>query len=168
MRARKTRDRLRESIGRIHHADREIVAECLAEIDKLENLAEKSISEDSVVLKLMESFPGSFINHHGEFIAHKEANNYFNLRNCSGSLEIHCKVLERISRPAFKEQPFRSKTKNRAFNDFMLRGINNFLGTKFDETDIETIYQELGNEVDRNLTIKFIENHYDMAVLEGE
>ena len=120
----------------------------------------------STVLKLMRSFPGSFLNQYGEFIAHREANKYFQLSKCKDDLEIKCKVLEWLSRAACKTEPYKSKKKNEEFNDFMLRGINKFLGTDFDKCSMRTIYQELGNQVNRELTIKFINSGYDMAVLQ--
>ena len=116
-------------------------------------------------LKLMKCFPGSFINQHGEFIAHREANEYFNLSKCVDELEVKCKVLEWFSRAAYKRQPFRTTKKNNEFNKFMLKGINEFLDTDFGETEIQRIYQELGNQVDRTLTVKFINNNYDINIL---
>ena len=118
------------------------------------------------IFKLMQSFPRSFINQYGEFIAHADANEYFKLSNCVDDLEIKCKVLEWLSRAACVTEPFRSKQKNQKFNDFMLRGINKFLGTDFDKCSMRTIYQKLGNQVNRELTIKFINSGYDMAVLQ--
>ena len=118
------------------------------------------------IFKLMQSFPRSFINQYGEFIAHADANEYFKLSNCVDDLEIKCKVLEWLSRAACVTEPFRSKQKNQKFNDFMLRGINKFLNTDFDKYNMRTIYQELGNQVNRELTIKFINSGYDMAVLQ--
>ena len=48
--------------------------------------------------KLMRCFPNSFINYQGEFIAHREANEYFILDNCKDELEVKCKVLAWFSR----------------------------------------------------------------------
>lgn len=121
---------------------------------------------NSTVLELMKSFPGSFLNQYGEFIAHREANEYFQLSKCKDDLEIKCKVLEWLSRAAFKTEPYKNKKKNEKFNDFMLTGINKFLNTDFDKYSMQTIYQELGNQVNRELTIRFIESGYDMNVLQ--
>lgn len=130
------------------------------------------ITMNDSTLRLMKSFPGSFINHNGEFIAHKKANIYFRLittdeYGCSevSPLEIKCKVLEWLSRSAYKGVLYKSKKKNKEFNNFMLKGINEFLNTGFGETEIQTIYRELGNKVDRPLTIKFINSNYDMDIL---
>lgn len=123
---------------------------------------------NKVALDLMKCFPNSFINQNGEFIAHLEANEYFKLLNCENELEVKCKVLEWLSRGAYKTQPFHSNKKNEQFNKFMLNGINKFLETKFCVTDIGVIYQELGNQVNRKLTIKFVDSDYDISILKGE
>lgn len=40
------------------------------------------------------------------------------------------------------------------------------MDTNFNKYNMLTIYQELGNQVNRELTIKFIKNNYDIAVLQ--
>ena len=121
---------------------------------------------NEIVIDLLKSFPGSFLNQYGEFIAHSEASEYFQLSKCKDDLEIKCKVLEWLSRAACETEPYKNKKKNEEFNDFMLTGINKFLNTNFDKCSMRTIYQELGNQVNRELTIKFINSNYDMAVLQ--
>ena len=49
----------------------------------------------ALIQKLMNCFPKSFINQHGEFIAHDKANAYFILHNCEtelANLEAHSVV----------------------------------------------------------------------------
>jgi len=120
---------------------------------------------DEIVERLCDAFPGSFINREGEFIAHEEVNSYFILRDCETELGVKCKVLEWLSRDAYKTEPFYTEAENEEFHEFMLDGINAFLGTSFDEDDIEPIYVELGNCVDHVKTIRFINSGYDMNVL---
>lgn len=115
--------------------------------------------------RLMECFDNSFINHLGEFIAHREANEYFALKSCRNELEVKCRVIEYLSRAAHKTQPFSSDRKNDAFNRSMLAGINKFLGTTFTEKDMDTIYTRLGNGCNHSLTIQFVNSDYDMSVL---
>jgi hypothetical protein len=117
------------------------------------------------VVVVMKCFPRSFINQHGELIVHREANEYFNIAKCADELEIKCKVLEWLSRPASKGEPFRTKKKNEEFTKFMMDGINNYLGTEFTRDQMKLIYQELGNQVNRTLTIKFIESNYKLSIL---
>lgn len=123
---------------------------------------------DSLVTKkLAVAFPKSFINTALEFIAHKEANEWFRLEDCENEFDVKCKVLEWLSRGAYKTCPFNSNIKNERFHNFMLNGINDFLGTDFTESDIEEIYTYLGNRCNHEKTFKFINSGYDMSVLEG-
>lgn len=121
---------------------------------------------DQGVLKLLKSFKGSFVNESGEFIANHKANSYFNLGTCKDELEVKCKVLEWLSRDAFKTEPFRTKKQNEAFHTAMMDGINRYLETNFTQDDMSLIYQELGNQVNRENTMRFIESGYDHKVLE--
>ena len=132
--------------------------------------------EDLVLLgKLKECFPNSFINRRNEFIGLWEykkhiVNSYFRLDNVSNELELKCKVLEYFSRPAFKgftfaDQPLRERRIGEEVYKYHLDGINKFLETGFTTNDIEEIYCRLGNGINRNLCIKFIESNYDLRVL---
>ena len=123
------------------------------------------MTENEIIENLMFCFPNSFINHNNEFIAHRRANAYFLLSNCETELDIKCKVLEWLSRYAYKAQPYGSDYKNEQFHNFMLNGINNFLGTEFTKDDIEIIYTYLGNCCNHKRTIRFIESDYDLSVL---
>lgn len=121
--------------------------------------------EWNLVQRLMNCFPRSVINHNGEFIAHMKANEYFILQDCETELDVKCKVLEWFSRGAYKTQPYGTKRMNDEFHEFMLDGINMYLGTEFTEDDMEQIYTYLGNCCNHNKTIRFIESGYDMSVL---
>ena len=120
---------------------------------------------DNCAIRIMQSFPRSFINQHGEFIAHEKANEYIILENCKDELEVKCKVLEWFSRGACKTEPFGSNKKNQEFHAFMLNGINKFLGTNFSGEEMEAIYQYLGNNVNRGLCIEFINSGFDLNLL---
>lgn len=119
-----------------------------------------------IKVRLYEAFPKSFVNHNGEFIAHERANQYFILRSCETELDVKCKVLEWFSRAAHKTEPFDSERSNRRLHEFMLNGINKFLGTNFTEDDMDIIYTYLGNACNHQRTIAFIESGYDMTILE--
>lgn len=123
--------------------------------------------DNLVANKLSAAFPKSFINSALEFIAHKEANEWFRLEDCDNEFDVKCKVLEWLSRGAYKTCPFNSNIKNERFHNFMLNGINDFLGTNFTESDIEEIYTYLGNRCNHEKTVKFIESNYDMSILKG-
>ena len=117
------------------------------------------------IFRLIEAFPGSFVNTSNEFIAQRRANEYFLLDNCKSELDVKCKVLEWLSRAAYKTEPFKTDSANDKFHNFMLSGINYFLQASFSEDDIEIIYTKLGNCCDHDLTIDFINSGYTMDLL---
>lgn len=129
-------------------------------MDELERQSAADMAEARA--KLLECFPGSFINSRGEFIAHLRTNQYFLLNNCQTVEDIEAKVLEWLSRPTFKTQPYSQEWRNRRFHEFMLAGVNAFLDTDFSEEDMELIYTYIGNAIKHDLTVKFI-NH-DMSM----
>lgn len=115
--------------------------------------------------KLMKCFPGSFINSSGEFIAHRISNSYFNLDICKTELEVKCRMLEWLSRGACKTTPFRLKSNNEEFHRYMRECINTYLGTEFTHEDMELIYEQLGNCLNRPITLEFIKSGYNLEVL---
>lgn len=121
-----------------------------------------------LITRLMKCFPNSFINHNGEFIDHAKSNTYFILRDCKTELDLKCKVLEWLSRAAYKTEPYHRRDKNDEFHKFMRGGIIEFLGANFSESDMETIYTYLGNACNHKKTVRFVESGYDMSVLESE
>lgn len=124
-----------------------------------------TVNQMLMFYELYKCFPRSFVNENGEFIAHTKANQYFNLSNCDTEFDVKCKVLEWFSRGAYKSEPFESDRQNQKLHEFMLSGINRFLGTQFTEDDMETIYTYLGNCCNHALTVEFVNSGYDMAVL---
>lgn len=122
--------------------------------------------DKNVCLKLARAFPDSFINGGLEFIAHRFSNTYFRLDDCNTEVDVKCKVLEWLSRAAYKAQLYSTETRNRKFHEFMRHGINDFLGTRFNEQDMALIYQRLGNRVRHDLTVRFVESGYNMELLE--
>ena len=119
-------------------------------------------------LALLQVFPESFINERDEFIAHKCSNTYLCLGDCKKPIDIECKVLEWFSRPASTGIPYSQEWRNRKFRRLMLDGINDFLETDFTESDMEEIYQYLGNSINHEKTVRFIESGYNFEVLEEE
>lgn len=114
---------------------------------------------------LLEAFPNSFINESNEFIAHERTNTYFRLSDCEYPQDIECKVLEWLSRAASKSIPYSQEWRNRKFRSFMLKGINAFLDTSFSEDSMLQIYTHLGNAINHDKTIQFIESDYDFSIL---
>lgn len=120
-----------------------------------------------IAIKLLRSFSQSFISYNLEFVAHREANEYFMLHDCENELDVKCKVLEWFSRGAHKTQPF-GERKTKEFHKFMLDGINNFFETKFDYNDMDLIYTRLGNACNHQKTIDFVNSGYDISILEKD
>ena len=60
-------------------------------------------------------FPDSIINTHLEFIAdpHRRVNSYFILADCETEEDVIAKLLEWLSREAFKSQHFDSESRNK-------------------------------------------------------
>ena len=126
------------------------------------------IIDKEIIDSLGKSFPKGFINTHGEFIAYPRTNLYFNLATCENLLDVKCKVLEWFSRDASKAIPFRSHWRNEEYQSTIRNEINDFLGTNFSSEEMLTIYCALGNRINHDLTVKFVNSGYDMAVLEVE
>lgn len=119
----------------------------------------------NMAIRLMNCFPGSFINHNGEFIAHLKSNTYLCLADCESEQDIMCKVLEWLSRAASKGEPYRSNKANQRFQQFMQDGINQYLGTAFSHDDFDEIYTYIGNCCNHQKTLRFLESGFDMALL---
>jgi hypothetical protein len=103
-------------------------------------------------------FPKSFINSRNELILEPKNNIYFRLEDIQTELEFKCKVVAWLSRPSCKGVSV-------YWQKICLKGMNNFLGTEFSKDNMEMIYAKLGNDVNRSLTIRFIESGYDLTVL---
>ncbi len=102
--------------------------------------------------------PNCFISPLFELIVEPRNNIYFRLEDVETDLDMKCKVLAWLSRPSCKEVGEQCQKKMRAI-------FNEYLGTDFSVEQIEQIYTYLGNDCNREKTIKFIESHYDFNVL---
>lgn len=117
------------------------------------------------IFNVMKCFPGSFINRCGEAILSEKGNVYFVARKCKTQKDILCELLEWCSRPIAKGEPYRQEKRNKEWREALLSGYNKYLGTQFTQEDMYWIYDKLGNAVDHELTIKFIESGYDLKLL---
>ena len=91
---------------------------------------------------------------------------FFMLKNCKTETDIKCKVLEYLSRDSYKAKPFSRKNHNEEFHNYILDGINRFLDADFTKEDMDKIYTKLGNGINHEKTLDFIESGYDLKVLE--
>lgn len=123
--------------------------------------------EQKVLNDLFAAFPDAILNPHLEFVddPHRRVNSYFRLDNCETRVDVVAKVLEWLSREAFKSQHFDADWRNAKVHKYHIDGINQFCGTAFSSEDMELIYTELGNCIRHQKTLEFIRSGYDMSVL---
>ena len=127
-----------------------------------------------VLNDLFGAFPNAIMNRNLEFVAdpHRRVNSYFRLEDCETREDVTAKVLEWLSREAYKSQHFNVEWRNKEVHEYHRSGINAFCGANFTHDDMEIIYTKLGNRVNHRLTLDFIHSGYDLSVLgerrEGE
>lgn len=117
------------------------------------------------IFNVMKCFPRSFMNSNGDVILSEKGNVYFNAMDCADKNDIVCKLFEWCSRPIAKGTVYSSEKRNKAWREGLLNNLNEYLGTQFSLEDMYYIYQELGNGVNHNLVMDFIESNYDMALI---
>ncbi|MBU8573700.1 hypothetical protein [Bacillus pumilus] len=101
--------------------------------------------------------PKVFINHNNELILVPTKNIYFRLEGVKTDLDLKCKVLAWLSRPSCKGV-------GHYWQKRVLQIFNEFLGTNFSKQEMDKVYTHLGNDVNRELSISFIESGYDLTV----
>lgn len=126
--------------------------------------------EQKVLKDLFAAFPNAIINRNIEFVAdpNPRVNSYFRLDDCESREDVAAKILEWLSREAYKSQHYGTDWRNDAVHAYHHLGINSFCGTNFGKNDIETIYTFLGNRSNHQKTLEFIRSGYDMEVLKNE
>ncbi|MCC5439806.1 hypothetical protein AL714_16290 [Clostridium botulinum] len=102
--------------------------------------------------------PNCFINYNYELIVEPKNNIYFRLEDIETELELKCKVLAWLSRPSCKGISNYWQKRIRAI-------VNEFLGTEFTFDEMAEIYTYLGNDCNREKSIKFIKSNYDLDTL---
>ena len=117
------------------------------------------------IFNVMKCFPNTFVNSFGEVIISAKGNVYFTATNCKTKEDVICKLLEWCSRPMAKGEPYRSDERNIEWRNSLICGLNKYLGTNFTQDDMYWIYDKLGNGVDHELTVKFIESGYDLSLV---
>lgn len=102
--------------------------------------------------------PNIFINSNFELIVEPYNNIYFRLEDVDSELTLKCKVIAWLSRPSCKGISKNWQKRIRAI-------INDYLGTRFTTDDMHEIYTYLGNDYNREKTLRFIESGYNMDEL---
>lgn len=115
-------------------------------------------SQNKELRKIYNAFPEAFINDENEMIIYPEHNIYFLLDNVSSELELDCKVLEYCSREALKSEDVDSHVYHRS-------SMEDYFNRSFDKEELEAIYRCLGNGINRELCIRFIESGFDYNLL---
>ena len=122
---------------------------------------------NEILHKLFRAFPNAIINRSLEFVAdpNRRVNSYFRLEDCETEEDVAAKLLEYLSREAFKSQHYSPEWRNELVHAYHLQGINYFCGTNFCKDDIGIIYTILGNRAHHEMTLDFIRRGYDMNAL---
>ncbi|WP_405103091.1 hypothetical protein [Oceanobacillus sp. FSL H7-0719] len=129
-------------------------------MNAVESLNEQ-IALKSIINHALQVFPKSFINHNNEIILEPRNNVYFRLDGIESELDFKCKMFAWLSRPI-------AKGLNRYWSSKLLKSFNELLNTHFTKDEMDQIYDRLGNDVNRELTIQFIKSNYDSFILERE
>ena len=114
---------------------------------------------ENIVERALKVFPKSFVYKNNEIILEPKNNVYFRLEDVKTELDFKCKMLAWVSRPI-------GKSLNKYWSPKVLKNFNEFMGTQFTKNEMLQIYDRLGNDVNRKLTIRFIESNYDLSLLE--
>lgn len=117
------------------------------------------------IFAVMKCFPSSYINPFGEVILSVKGNVYFTATNCETKEDVICELLEWCSRPMAKGKVYASVKRNNLWKEDLICGLNYYLKTNFTQEDLYWIYDQLGNRVNHDLTLKFIESGYDLSLL---
>lgn len=126
-------------------------------MNEIEKINEE-IAFRSIVNHALKVFPNSFINHSNEIILEPRNNLYFRLEDVDTEMDFKCKMFAWVSRPI-------AKGLNKYWSPKVLSCFNQLLGTNFIKDEMYKIYDRLGNDSNRELTVKFIESNYDLSLL---
>lgn len=124
-------------------------------VEQLDN----EIALKSIIGHALHVFPKSFINHNNEIILEPRNNVYFSLNDVYTELAFKYKMFAWLSRPIAKEL-------NKYWAPRVLYSFNQLLRTNFTKDDMYKIYDRLGNDINRKLTIRFIKSDYDLTLLD--
>ncbi|MFK0524777.1 hypothetical protein ACINKY_21490 [Paenibacillus illinoisensis] len=121
----------------------------------------EEIAYKTIVNSALHIFPKSFINRNNEIILEPRNNVYFRLENVDTALDFKCKMFAWLSRPI-------AKGLNKYWWPRVLACFNELMETNFTKDEMYVIYDRLGNDVNRALTVQFIESNYDMELLKRD
>ena len=159
---------MESSLGHIHTlADVENTIDFLAKEEAKEELevaggAEKfSIFDTSWARRIQAAFPQAFVNMQNELIFSLKTDSGFSLKDVTDETQLKAKILEWLTWAAIKAV----SPKERKLH---FEGINKLLGTNFTLEEMTDIYTYLGNGINHDLCVKFVESGYDMTMIQKE
>ena len=120
---------------------------------------------EKYVRHLMNVFEESFINRLNELILIPKTNLYICLDDVHNETELKYKIIEFCSRDASKAMPYKTERRNKKYQSKVREKINIYLNANFTADDMGLIYTKLGNRINHELTIIFVNNNYDLKVL---
>lgn len=112
--------------------------------------------------KLLNCFPGSYINRNLELILIPKTNTYFSLKDCFTKKDIISKVLMWCTRDIAKARPYQQQKRNIAFYVDNRMRLEKYLGA---DINVDVVYHCLGNGINKELTHKFIDSGFNMEIL---
>lgn len=131
--------------------------------------------DNQTIKHIMKAFPKSFINSNLELILIPKTNAYFNLRKCNDKTETIATLLEATSRDCCKTEPyvhlkrnmdFWEKNRECVYQAMLNAGYHGI--EEFTQSEMELIYQKIGNGVNHELAVKFVKQDFDMNVLSAD
>ena len=163
------------SLGHIHTlADVENTIDFLAkeEPEAASGVEKFNIFDTPWAGKIQAAFPQSFVNMQNELIFSLRTDSGFSLKDVTDETQLKAKILEWLTRTAIKA----ISPKERKLH---FEGINKLLGTNFTLEEMTDIYNDcygeaknpetyLGNGINHDLCVKFVESGYDMTMIQKE
>lgn len=155
---------MESSLGHIHTlADVENTIDYLAkeEPEAVAGVEKFNIFDTMWSRKIQAAFPQSFVNMQNELVFSLRADSGFSLKDVTNETQLKAKILEWLTRTAIKAV----SPKERKLH---FEGINKLLGTNFTLEEMTDIYTYLGNGINHDLCVKFVESGYDMTMIQKE
>ena len=149
---------MESSLGHIHTlADVENTIDYLAkeEPEAVAGVEKFNIFDTMWSRKIQAAFPQSFVNMQNELVFSLRTDSGFSLKDVTDETQLKAKILEWLTRTAIKAV----SPKERKLH---FEGINKLLGTNFTLEEMTDIYTYLGNGINHDLCVKFVESGYDM------
>lgn len=117
------------------------------------------------ILNLMKCFPDSVIRSNSEVTLDSKGNVSFSVHSGMTREEILAKIFEWCSRSCAKGCPYSNGRSNDAWRNSLILKFDKYIGKVFDQTDFYWIYDQLGNAINHEKTLRFIREGMDVGKL---